>query len=185
MITVYRKIKDGVDCIVWTNMELDYEEYRKEFGPHYPDIIIYRPADISEMEAFDNEREMLDIPLENRIISIMEYEDFGVKKLQYTIFPANIRCCPYDDFELAMYFIDRHGDFKCVEEYRSHKYTTIFRELKYPFKDERIQKMLLKIKKGSITWRELDSNTKKLGNYIAKAHDLDKRWDIDDTNSNK
>ena len=102
------------DYLIWTNHDLDYEDWREDLEAEYPELSederYYKMLEING-DYLDDERANLNIQLSQPILVIADLglwtgRHSGYKEIE----SGNIRDCLYSQYDYTTWYVDKDGD---------------------------------------------------------------------------
>lgn len=103
--------------IIWSNYDLDYEDWKDDLEADYPDLSEQeRIALMYEINGdyLDDERMNLNLQLSAPILVIGDLGLWNGRRMGYKeIASGNIRDCLYSDTDYSTWYVDRLGDLRC------------------------------------------------------------------------
>ena len=103
--------------IIWSNYDLDYEDWRGDLETEYPELS--EDERISLMyeingHYLDDERMNLNVQLSQPILVVGDLGLWNGRRMGYKEIPSgNIRDCLYSDTDYSTWYVDRLGDLRC------------------------------------------------------------------------
>jgi hypothetical protein len=160
--------------IVWSNENLDLEDWREYLEEQYPDLSDSELLDImyeSNASYLQDERVNLNIQLSQPILVI---GDLGLWNGRHTgykeIESGNIRDCLYSDCDYTTWYVDRNGDFRCDDVHHDGTNHYLYRTYKDGVSEEQKDRLKDKIYHGTATRADIVRVTKRLGDEIGKVY---------------
>ncbi|MBR5090537.1 MAG: hypothetical protein IK093_13995 [Ruminiclostridium sp.] len=162
------------DHLIWSNYDLDYEDWRADLESEYPEkteeervALMY---DING-DYLDDERINLNIQLSRPILII---GDLGLWNGRFSgykeIESGNIRDCLYSDTDYSTWFVDKNGDLRCDAVHHDGTNHYLYRAYKDGVSDEQIENLKWKIYEGKATRTDITRITRRLGDEIGKVY---------------
>lgn len=168
------------DRIVWSNEDLDLEDWRdvlEGIYPGYSDDELYDMMIECNNLDFESMRYILNIQLYKPILMI---EDIGRWDGRYhgysEIRSGNISDCLNSGTDYTTWYIDKNGDFRCRGIHHDGTNHYLYRVYKDGVSETQIDNLKEKIIRGTVTRADIVRITKRIGDVIGKAidfHDLD------------
>lgn len=160
--------------VIWSNRDLDYEDWRKELEEEFPDrteteriSLMYEIND----DYLEDDRINLDIKLDNPIIVIA---DIGRWNGRFSgcreIASGNIADCLYTDMDYATWYVDKNGDLRCDAVHHDGINHYLYREYKPDISEIQKENFREKVFSGTITREDITKKTRRLGDEIAKVY---------------
>lgn len=105
------------DYRIWSNADLDYEEWKDWMEEEYPTLSEdERVAMMYEENGhyLEDERLNLDIQLSQPILVVADLGLWNGRRMGYKEIPSgNIRDCLYSDYDYTTWYVDKNGDLRC------------------------------------------------------------------------
>lgn len=163
--------------VIWSNRDLDYEDWRKELEEEFPDrtemeriSLMYAIND----DYLEDDRINLDIKLDNPIIVIADIGRWNGRFSGYKeIESGNISDCLYTDMDYATWYVDKNGDFRCDAIHHDGTNHYLYRTYKDGVSDYQKNRLKEKIYEGTATRADITRITRRLGDEIAKVYGFD------------
>ena len=160
--------------IIWSNYNLDYEDFRGQIEDVYPDL----PERLQEQMMYeinddylDDERRNLDIQLNQPILVIADLGLwFGHRTGYKEIATGNIKDCLQPDYDYNTWYVDDKGDLRCDSIHHDGCNHYRYRVYRDDISDEDKEYLLDKIVYGSVSEDEIAQYTKRLGDEIGKIY---------------
>ena len=160
--------------IIWSNYDLDYEDWRDDLEAEYPDMseqerisLMYEIND----SYLDDERMNLNVQLSQPILMIA---DIGRWDGRYTgygeIKSGNIRDCLYSSLDYATWYVDRLGDLRCDAIHHDGTNYYLYRAYKTGVRESQIELLKEKLYEGKATRADITRITRRLGDDVAKVY---------------
>lgn len=162
------------DHLIWTNKELDYEDWKSDLEEQYPELSEEERIQImyeTNNDYLDDERHNLDIQLAAPIIVIANLGRWNGRFLGYKeIESGNIKDCLNTDTDYATWFVDKKGDLRCEATHHDGTNYYLYRTYRKGVSERQIELLKEKIYDGSVTEKDINRVTKRLGDNIAKVY---------------
>lgn len=162
------------DHLIWTNKELDYEDWKSDLEEQYPELSEEERIQIMyeiNNDYLDDERHNLDIQLAAPIIVIANLGRWNGRFLGYKeIESGNIKDCLNTDTDYATWFVDKKGDLRCEATHHDGTNYYLYRTYRKGVSESQIELLKEKIYDGSVTEKDINRVTKRLGDSIAKVY---------------
>ena len=164
------------DHLIWSNYDLDYEDWREELEADYPELSederIALMHEINE-DYWNDEYENLNIQLTQPILVIGDLGLWYGRRMGYKeINSGNIRDCLYTerDIDYATWYVDKLGDLRCdaIHHDGTNHYT--YRVYKDAATDAQIELLKEKLYRGIATRGDITRVTRRLGDEIARVY---------------
>lgn len=160
--------------VIWSNYNLDYEDWKDFFDDEYPDLDEDKRIDLMyelNNEHLDDERMNLDIPVPEEIIVLGDLGLWDGRKSGYKkIHGHSIKDCLYTDTDYATWYLDGRGDLCCEAIHHDGTNHYLYRVFKPDVSDTRKENFLNKICRGTVTRADITRITRRLGDKIAEVY---------------
>ena len=160
--------------LIWTNHDLDYEDWRADLKSEYPDLSederYYKMLDINA-DYLDDERLNLNIQLSQPILVIADLGLWNGHRSGYKEIPSgNIRDCLYSEHDYSTWYVDKEGDLRCDDIHHDGTNHYLYRVYKDSATEKQKTELRGKIYFGIATPADIDRVTKRLGDEISKVY---------------
>lgn len=158
--------------IIWSNRNLDLEDWRAGLEEEYPDADeddLYEIMCMTNDDYLEDERENLNIELGNKILIIGDLGLWNGHVNAYKEIDGNIRNCLYSDLDYIEWYVDQNGDLRADGSHHDGENHYLYRVYKDGVSEEQIENLKSKIYYGKATRRDITRITRKLGDEIALA----------------
>ena len=160
--------------VIWSNSNLDYEDWKEFFDEEYPGLDVNERIDMMyelNDEYLDDERMNLDIPVAEEIIVLGDLGLWNGRKSGYKeIHGHSIKDCLYTDTDYATWYLDGRGDLCCEAIHHDGTNHYLYRVFKPNVSDTRKENFLEKVLRGTVTRADITRNTQRLGDKIAEVY---------------
>ena len=160
--------------IIWSNYDLDYEDWRDDLEAEYPDLTEgERIALMYEINGdyLDDERMNLDVQLSQPILVIADLGLWHGRRMGYKeIASGRISDCLYSDTDYSTWYVDRLGDLRCDAIHHDGTNHYLYRTYKPGVRQSQIEKLKEKLYFGTPTRADITRITRRLGDDIAKVY---------------
>ena len=160
--------------IIWSNYDLDYEDWRDDLEAEYPDLTEgERIALMYEINGdyLDDERMNLDVQLSQPILVIADLGLWHGRRMGYKeIASGRISDCRYSDTDYSTWYVDRLGDLRCDAIHHDGTNHYLYRTYKPGVRQSQIEKLKEKLYFGTATRADITRITRRLGDDIAKVY---------------
>lgn len=160
--------------IIWSNYDLDYEEWKDDLEADYPDLSEQeRIALMYEINGdyLDDERMNLNLQLSAPILVIGDLGLWNGRRMGYKeIASGNIRDCLYSDTDYSTWYVDRLGDLRCDAIHHDGTNHYLYRTYKPGVRQSQIDNLKEKLYFGTATRSDITRITRRLGDEIAKVY---------------
>lgn len=166
----------GEKHIIWSNYDLDYEDWRDNLEAEYPDLTEdERIALMYEINGdyLDDERVNLNVQLSRPILVIGDLGLWYGRRMGYKeIDSGNIRDCLYSgrDDMYSTWYVDRLGDLCCDAIHHDGTNHYLYRTYKDGVSESQIDLLKEKLYRGIATRADITRITRRLGDDIAKVY---------------
>ena len=162
------------DHLIWTNHDLDYEDWREDLEAEYPELTEdQRIALMYEINGdyLDDERVNLNIQLSQPILVIGDLGLWHGRRSGYKeIESGNIRDCLYADTDYSTWYVDRLGDLRCDAIHHDGTNHYLYRAYKDGVRESQIDLLKDKLYRGIATRADVTRITRRLGDDIARVY---------------
>jgi len=160
--------------IIWSNYDLDYEDWRDDLEAKYPELTEdQRIALMYEINGdyLDDERVNLNIQLSQPILVIGDLGLWHGRRSGYKeIESGNIRDCLYADTDYSTWYVDRLGDLRCDAIHHDGTNHYLYRAYKDGVRESQIDLLKDKLYRGIATRADVTRITRRLGDDIARVY---------------
>lgn len=169
-------MKDG-NHIIWSNYNLDYDEWKDELETEYPELSesdrMDKMYEINN-DYLDDERMNLNIQCSRPILVIADLGRWNGRFTGYNeITSGNIRDCLYSDTDYSTWYVDKLGDMRCDAVHHDGTNHYLYRVYKDGVSDEQIENLKEKLYAGTAARSDITRITKRLGDEIGKVYGWD------------
>ena len=160
--------------IIWSNYDLDYENWRDDLEAEYPDMS--EEERISLMyeingNYLDDERANLSIQLSQPILMIADIGRWDGRYSRYgEIKSGKISDCLYSELDYATWYVDKLGDLRCDAIHHDGTNHYLYRVYKPGIRESQIDLLKEKLYEGKATRADITRITRRLGDEIAKVY---------------
>lgn len=162
------------DHLIWSNYDLDFEEWKEWIQTEYPKL---GPSEQIQMmyelndEHLADERINLDIQLNRPILIVGDLGLWNGRRMGYKeILSGNISDCLYSDTDYSTWFVDKKGDMRCDAVHHDGTNHYLYRVYKDNATDAQIDRLKQKIYDGVATPADIRKVTKRIGDEVAKVY---------------
>ena len=165
---------NGEKHIIWSNYNLDYEDWRVDLEAEYPDMSEEeRIALMYEINSnyLDDERTNLSIQLPQPILMIADIGRWDGRYSGYgEIKSGKISDCLYSELDYATWYVDKLGDLRCDAIHHDSTNHYLYRVYKPGVRESQIDLLKEKLYEGKATRADITRITRRLGDEIAKVY---------------
>ena len=160
--------------IVWSDMNLDLDDWRDDLIEQYPDAS--EDALISKMYEINNDylddtRANLNIQLSQSIIIIGDLGLWNGRAHGYKMIDSgNIKDCFQSDCDMNEWYVDKLGDLRCKAVHHDGTNYYLYRAFKDGVTDSQIERLQDKLYAGTATRQDITRVTKRLGDDIGAVY---------------
>ena len=162
--------------VVWSNENLDLEDWRADLEEEYPgysDDELYEIMCDTNSSYLSDERVNLNIQLDQPILVIADLGLWNGRRTGYQeISSGNIRDCLYSgrDIEYATWYVDKLGDLRCDAIHHDGTNHLLYRTYKPGARDSQIDLLKEKLYYGKAVRTDITRITRRLGDEIGKVY---------------
>lgn len=160
--------------VIWSNSNLDYEDWKEFFDAEYPDLDEDERIDLMyELNNvyLDDARMNLDIPVSEEIIVLGNLGLWNGRKSGYKeIHGHSIKDCLHTDTDYATWYLDDRGDLCCEAIHHDGTNHYLYRVFKPDVSGTRKENFLEKVLRGTVTRADITRTTQRLGDKIAEVY---------------
>ena len=160
--------------IIWSNYDLDYEDWRDDLEAEYPELTEdQRIALMYEINGdyLDDERTNLNIQLSQPILVVGDLGLWYGRRSGYKeIESGNIRDCLYADTDYSTWYVDKLGDLRCDAIHHDGTDHYLYRAYKDGVRESQIDLLKDKLYRGIATRADVTRITRRLGDDIARVY---------------
>lgn len=162
--------------IIWSDMNLDLEDWRKDLQTDYPDLSeneLYQTMCQINTDYLGDERMNLNIQLSQPIIIIGDLGRWNGRTSGFKMIDSgNIKDCLYSDTDYTEWYVDQYGDLRADAAHHDGTNHYLYRVFKDGVSDEQVERLQNKIYFGKATRADITRVTKRLGDEIAAVYDF-------------
>ena len=160
--------------IVWSDMNLDLDDWRDDLIEQYPDAsedeLILRMYEINN-DYLDDARANLNIQLSQSIIIIGDLGLWNGRAHGYKMIESgNIKDCLYSDCDMNEWYVDKFGDLRCTAVHHDGTNYYLYRAFKDGVTESQIEKLQEKLYEGTATSQDITRVTRRLGDDIGAVY---------------
>lgn len=159
--------------VIWSS-DVDVDDYKEWLEEEYPDASETEKWELAE-EAndmrLDDERENLNIQLNDDILVIANLGLWNGRHSGYKVLSSgNIKDCLYSNADYNTWYLDDRGDLCCDAVHHDGTNYYTYREWKPGVSEVQKENLLDKIYYGKATRRDITRVTRRLGDDIARVY---------------
>ena len=162
--------------LIWSNYDLDYEDWREDLEEQYPELSeeerIVLMCEINN-GYLDDERINLNIQLGQSILVVADLGLWYGRRTGYKeIKSGNIRDCLYSDrgIDYATWYVDKLGDLRCDAIHHDGTNHLLYRVYKAGVRESQIDLLKEKLCRGIATRTDITRVTRRLGDEIGRIY---------------
>ena len=165
--------------IIWSNVSLDYENWRADLESEYPDLSESERIDLMyEINAdyLVDERINLNVQLNEPILVIADLGLWNGRFSGYKeIESGNIRDCLYSDTDMTEWYVDANGDMRADAIHHDGTNHYLYRAYKDGVTETQRENLKEKIFNGTVNRADITRITRRIGDEVAKVYGFDFR----------
>lgn len=159
---------------IWSNIRLDFEDWREDLKAEYPDLsedeLMEKMYEINA-DYLDDERMNLNIQLSQPIIVIGDIGRWNGRVSGYKMIDSGkIKDCLYSDTDYTEWYVDEEGNLRADAYHHDGENHYLYRAFKKGTTEEQIEDLTDKIYNGEVTQADIEEVTERLGGYIGKVY---------------
>lgn len=166
--------KTNENHIIWSDMNLDFEDWKDDLRAEYPDMSdeeLYQMMYEINGDYLSDERVNLNIQLSQPIIVIADLGLWNGRRSGYKMIDSgNIRDCLYSSEDMNEWFVDKYGDLRAKCVHHDGTNYLLYRAVKDGVSDTQLENLQDKIYHGRATRADITRVTRRLGDDIAKVY---------------
>ncbi len=163
--------------LIWSNYDLDYEDWRENLEAEYPELTEAERIDLmyeTNNGYLDDERVNLNIQLAHPILVIADLGLWYGRRSGYKEIPSgNIRDCLYSEMDYSTWYVDRLGDLRCDAVHHDGTNHYLYRTYKDGVSEAQIDRLKEKLYEGTATQADVTRITQRLGDEIGRVYGWD------------
>lgn len=160
--------------IVWSDLNLNYEDWRSYLESEYPDKTEdERMALMVELNGdyLSDERVNLNIQLPRGIIVIGDLGLWNGRFSGYKMIESgNIQDCLYSDCDYNEWYVDKLGDLRCTAVHHDGRNHYLYRAIKESVTEGQLDRLKSLIYSGRAARQDITRVTKRLGDAIGAVY---------------
>ena len=160
--------------IIWSNRNLDFDEWKDHLQEIYPNMNEQELMDkMYEINAgyLDDERENLNIKLSQPILLIADVGRWNGRSSAYAeIKSGNISDCLYSEMDMCEWYVDEYGDFRADAIHHDGVNHYLYRVYKDCATITQIESLKDKLYNNKATRADITRITRRIGDDIAKIY---------------
>lgn len=160
--------------IIWSNYDLDYEDWRDDLEAEYPELSederISLMYEINQ-SYLDDERANLNIQLSQPILLIADIGRWDGRYSGYGEIKSGKICdCLHADMDYATWYVDKLGDLRCDAVHHDGTNHYLYRVYKSGVRESQIDLLKEKLYEGIATRSDITRITRRLGDEISRVY---------------
>lgn len=167
-------MSDDKKLVVWSNEDLDLDDWREDLLADHPDYSedeLYRLMCETNDEYLNDERMNLDIVLKQPILVIADLGLWNGRKSGYKeLKSGNIKDCLYTSCDYATWYVNSDGDFCCDAIHHDGTNHYLYRTYRSGVTEWQKAALTVKLYNGAATWEDIDRVTRRIGPEICKVY---------------
>ena len=160
--------------IIWSNENLDLDDWRADLQEQYPDCSddeLYEIMCETNAEYLSDERANMNIQLSQPILVIADLGLWNGRHMGYKeIQSGNIKDCLYSNCDYTTWYVDENGDFRCDDIHHDGTNHCLYRVWKDGVTQGQKDRLKERIYYGRATKADIVRLTKRLGDEIGKVY---------------
>ena len=165
---------DEVKHIIWSNLHLDYDDWKEALEAEYPNLTEKERIEIMygiSYDCLDNERERLNIRLPRPILNIADLDLWHGREPHCQIVPSgNIKDCLRSGYDLSEWYVDRFGDLRGTDIHHDGTNRYRYRAIRPGVLGRQVKTLIRLIDNGHATEADITRLTKRLGDTIGAVY---------------
>lgn len=170
-------MKTEKEYVVWSNLSDNVSKYIEDLKldfPEYTENQLYESAYEALDTWLEDEHHNLNIPTDGQILVIADLGLWNGRKSGYRILnEKNINACFGTHYDYTKWYVDKYGDFRCMDIHHDGTNHYLYREIKQGISAKSMESLLSKIYGGTVTRADITRCTKRLGDRIGKVYGWD------------
>ena len=159
--------------VIWSS-DVDVDDYKEWFEEEYPEASETKKWELAE-EAngmrLDDERENLNIQLDDDILVIIDLGLWNGRRSGYVQIPSgNIKACLYSNADDNTWYLDARGDLCCDASHHDGTNHYMYRVWKPGVSEIQKENLFEKILYGKAKRRDITRVIRRLGDNIARVY---------------
>lgn len=167
-------MKKDVRHVVWSNVNMDYEDWRGDLEEWYPDVSEDERHELMyelNGEYLDDERANLNILFSQPILVIADLGLWNGRHIGYKeIKSGNIADCLFSDTDYTEWYVDWLGDLRADAIHHDGTNHYLYRVWKDGVSDMQKGNLKQKIYDGTVTRADIVRLTERIGDCIAGVY---------------
>lgn len=168
------QIQEQEKHIIWSNLNLDLEEWREFLEEEYPgrteEEYYYLMHELNN-GYLDDERMNLDKQLSTPILVCADLGLWNGRKSGYRMIGSgNIRDCLDSGFADVEWYVDKQGDLRSTAIHHDGRNHYLYRAVKERVPDWKVERLQNKLYEGTASYADIAKVTRRLGDEIAAVY---------------
>lgn len=160
--------------IVWSNLDLNLEDWRADLEAEYPDAseddLVRKMYEIND-SYIDDERINLAINTGTEIIAIADIGRWDGRYMGYSeIKSGKLSDCLYSPNDYSEWFVDKDKEFRCTDVHHDGRNHVLYRKFKENATEDEIEHLKDLIYDGRVTQEDIDAVTEPLGETVLQVY---------------
>lgn len=160
--------------IIWSNYDLDYEDWKDDLEENYPELSEQERITLMyeiNGDYLEDERTNLNVQLSAPILVIGDLGLWYGRRMGYKeIASGKISDCLYSDMDYSTWYVDRLGDLRYDAIHHDGTNHYLYRTYKPGVRQSQIDNLKEKLYYGTATRADITRITRRLGDEIAKVY---------------
>lgn len=160
--------------IIWSNYDLDYEDWKDDLEENYPELSEQERITLMyeiNGDYLEDERTNLNVQLSAPILVIGDLGLWYGRRMGYKEIASGKICdCLYSDTDYSTWYVDRLGDLRCDAIHHDGTNHYLYRTYNPGVRQSQIDNLKEKLYYGTATRADITRITRRLGDEIAKVY---------------
>lgn len=168
------QVQEEEKHIIWSNLNLDLDEWREFLEEEYPDRTEHEYYDLMcELNDgyLDDERLNLDVQLSTPILVCADLGLWNGRKSGYRMIGSgNIKDCLESGFGDVEWYVDGMGDLRSTAVHHDGRNHYLYRAVRERVPDWKVERLQNKLYEGTASYADIAKVTRRLGDEIAEVY---------------